>query len=188
VLCDPCGAFEENLVEEDEAMAIIEAFLPEFSQEMASTRTLLERVPASQFNFKPHEKSMTLQALASHVAEIPEWVGTTLEMDVFEMDPSQYVPFAAQSTDELLRAFDEKVAAAKTVMQGRDDAHLLASWKMVVHGKTLFELPRIAVLKAFVLNHLIHHRGQLTVYLRMVDVPLPMLYGPTADEQGGMGG
>ena len=169
-------------------MAIIEAVLPEFAYEMGATRTLLERVPAEKFDFKPHKKSMTLQRLASHIAEIPQWVDMTLNMDVFEMDPGQYVPFLAANAEELVTTLDTNSAKAQEVMQGRDDAHMLGNWKMVVNGNTVFEMPRIAVLRAFVLKHMVHHRGQLTVYLRMLDVPIPMIYGPTADELGAMGG
>jgi uncharacterized damage-inducible protein DinB len=164
-------------------MTIAETLLPEFDRETGVTRRLLERVPEGQFDWQPHAKSMTLGRLAEHVAELSDWVGVAVTRDGFDMEtprPPDYQP--ARTRNALLALFDAKSAAARATLAGRTDGELLAPWSLRRDGKTLFTMPKNAVLRFFVLNHMVHHRGQLSVYLRMHDVPLPSIYGPSADE------
>ncbi len=164
-------------------MNIIDPIIGEYQHEAATTRRLLERVPEDKLDWKPHHKSMSLGQLASHIAEISSWSGAVFDMDVFDLDPS-YVPFAAKSRKELLDTFDKNVQETVAKMKGQPNDRLMASWKMTMGGgDTLFEMPRIAVIRAFLISHIIHHRGQLSVYLRLHDVPIPSIYGPSADEQ-----
>lgn len=162
-------------------MAIVDALLPEFDHEMTTTRKVLERVPEDKFDWKPHTKSFSLGALAAHVAALPTWGAETLnksEIDVAGVQP----PAAPPSKTALLAAFDANVAATRAALAGKTDAELVAMWTLKRGGKTLFSMPKTAVLRSFVLSHLIHHRGQLSVYLRLLDVPVPSIYGPSADE------
>jgi uncharacterized damage-inducible protein DinB len=167
-------------------MPINQALLPEFDHEMANTRRALERVPEDKSGWKPHEKSMTLGRLATHVAELSSWVPTTLESESFDFAPPGAPPFqpkTAASRADLLEMFDKNVAAARAAIAAASDLQLMARWSLLNGGKTVFSMPRIAVLRSMVMNHMIHHRGQLAVYLRLNDVPVPALYGPSADEQ-----
>lgn len=163
-------------------MTLSEALLPEYDHEMATTRRLLERVPEEHLEWRPHDKSMTLGRLAGHLAGIPYWCTATLDgtgLDLADMPP----PPPAATRAALLAEFDAKAAKARTGLAAATDAVLLAPWTLKKDGQTLFTMPRISVLRTFVLNHTIHHRGQLSVYLRLKDVPVPPIYGPTADEQ-----
>ena len=166
-------------------MAIKDALLPEFDHEMATTRRVLERVPNTEFDWKPHEKSMTLGRLAAHIANIPYWCSVTLETTVFELDslPPDTQRKLAETQSELVKEFDGKVRAARTLIAAATDAEFLAPWTLKKGGQEMFTMPRISAVRGFVMNHLIHHRGQLTVYLRLKNVPIPPIYGPTADEQ-----
>ena len=166
-------------------MAIKDALLPEFDHEMATTRRVLERVPDPEFGWKPHEKSMTLGRLAAHIANIPYWCSVTLETTVFELDslPPDTQRKLAETQNELVKEFDGKVRAARTLIAAATDAEFLALWTLKKGGQEMFTMPRISAVRGFVMNHLIHHRGQLTVYLRLKNVPIPPIYGPTADEQ-----
>jgi uncharacterized damage-inducible protein DinB len=166
-------------------MAIKDALLPEFDHEMATTRRLLERVPDAEFGWKPHDKSMTLGRLAAHIANIPYWGSVTLETTVFDLDslPPDSQRQLAESAAALVKEFDAKVAGARGKLATATDAELLTAWTLKKGGHEMFAMPRISALRSFVMNHLIHHRGQLSVYLRMRNVPLPSIYGPTADEQ-----
>jgi len=166
-------------------MAISQALLPEFEQEMANTRKTLERVPEDKFGWKPHEKSMTLGGLASHLANLPSWTVMTVEKDSLDLAP-EGVPAprieAAKSRKEVLDTFDKHAASARAVLAGASDEQLRKPWSLLSNGRTIFTLPRVAVLRSFVINHMIHHRAQLGVYLRLNDVPVPAIYGPSADE------
>ena len=167
-------------------MPMSQALLPEFDHEMANTRKALERAPEDKFGWKPHEKSMTLGRLATHVAELSGWVPTTLESESFDFAPPGAAPFqpkTAGSRAELLEVFDKNVAVARAAIGAASDAQWMAPWSLLQGGRTIFSMPRIAVLRSMVMNHTIHHRGQLAVYLRLNDVPVPALYGPSADEQ-----
>ena len=162
-------------------MPISEMLLPEFDQEMANTRKILERVPEDKLSYKPHEKSMTLGRLAGHVAELPSWVAHTLKVEVLELQPGQQA-FSPKSSRELLDKFDESTKEARETISGASDEELRKTWTMNYAGKTVLSIPRSAVLRTVVMNHLIHHRAQLGVYLRLLDVEIPGMYGPSADE------
>jgi len=162
-------------------MLIVDSLIPEFDHEMATTRKVLERVPEERFDWKPHEKSFSLGVLAKHVATLPTWGTETLsrsEIDLVGNNP----PTSATSKNELLTAFDKNVGDARAALAGKSDAELMAMWSLKRNGKTVFSMPKTTVLRSFVLNHLIHHRAQLTVYLRLLDIPVPSIYGPSADE------
>ena len=166
-------------------MALSDALLPEFDHEMANTRKTLERVPDGKSDWKPHEKSMTLARLSSHLAEIPTWTAATLEHDSLDLAPPgqpPYQPVVLQSRQQVLDAFDKNVAAARAAIARCSDADFVKPWSLLMTGQTLFTLPRIAVLRSFVMNHTIHHRAQLGVYLRLNDIAVPSIYGPSADE------
>jgi uncharacterized damage-inducible protein DinB len=162
-------------------MTIVEALLPEFDREMGLTRRLLERVPEAHFGWKPHARSMTLGRLAEHLAQLPEWAALTLTQDGTEMGPSA-ADHVATTRSAVLAMFDLNVAKARSALHGRTDAELMAPWTLTSQGKELFTMPKASVLRTFVLNHLVHHRGQLTVYLRLHDIALPSIYGPSGDE------
>lgn len=166
-------------------MAISEALLPEFDHEMSNTRTTLERVPEDKFDWKPHEKSFPMGHLATHIANLPTWAAMIIAKDSIDIQPEGEPPpknEAAKSHADLLETFDRNVAAARAALAGASDEQLLKPWTLFKTGNTIFTLPRIAALRSFVMNHSIHHRAQLGVYLRLNDVPVPGLYGPSADE------
>jgi uncharacterized damage-inducible protein DinB len=165
-------------------MDIIDSLMQEFLYEASLTRVMLERVPSEHFDFKPHPKSMSLGRLASHLAEMPKWVNSVMDTSELVFSPETYVPYVAASAEEMLATFDANVRLAEDSMREQPDEHMLSSWQFRTPETLVFELPRTAALRSMVLNHMIHHRGQLSVYLRLKDVPLPAIYGPTADEQG----
>jgi uncharacterized damage-inducible protein DinB len=161
-------------------MSIAESLLPEFDHEMASTRKLLERVPADRLGWKPHPKSKTLGELATHVTELARW-GLRFEKDAFQIG-SEKAPAMASATEYVTR-FDENVRGSRAAIARTPDAAMQEEFTVVrPTGEIFFKVPRQSVLRGVLLNHLIHHRGQLTVYLRQNDVALPGMYGPTADE------
>ena len=162
-------------------MPIVDALIPEFDHEMATTRKLLERVPEQKFDWKPHARSMTLGELATHVANIVWWGEVTLDKPEFNAE-GQPRQAATVNRAELLDKFDRNVKATRTSLAGKSDAELMAPWSLRNGKQTFFTMPKAAVWRAFVMNHLVHHRAQLSVYLRMNDVPLPAMYGPSADE------
>src|SRR5262245_41711720 len=165
-------------------MAIAESILPEFDHETATTRTLLERVPADKAEWKPHEKSMSLGQLAMHIANLPHWASITLERTEFDTNPpdgSRETTPAYESRAKLLQFYDANVSTARALLARTTDGEFMVQWTLKNGGKNLFGMPRVAVFRSFVLNHAVHHRGQLSVYLRLLDVPIPNIYGPTAD-------
>lgn len=162
-------------------MAIVDSLLPEFDHEMTVTRKLLERVPEERFGWKPHEKSYTLGQLAQHVATVPMWGAITINQSELDLGGGQQLP-AVTNGAALLALFDGHVAGTRAALVGKSDAELMAPWTLKHSGKTLFSMPKAAVWRSFVMSHLIHHRGQLSVYLRIQNVPLPSMYGPSADE------
>ena len=167
-------------------MSISQMFLPEFDQESANTRKTLERVPDDKWDWKPHAKSGTLGWLAGHVATLPDWIAVTINSDHLDFAPIDGPRYEAPKTrnrKELLEVFDKLSAKARAAIAGASDEHLMKPWTLLMGGQTLFTMPRAAVLRGFGFNHIIHHRGQLTMYLRSLDIPLPALYGPSADEQ-----
>jgi uncharacterized damage-inducible protein DinB len=170
-------------------MAINQALLPEFDHEMANTRKTLERIPEDKFGWKPHEKSMTLGRLSGHIAELPGWVAFTIKQDSLDIAPVGAPPqqgVTAKSRQEALDMFDAKVAEARAAIAGASDEQLMKPWSLLSGGKSIMTMPKIAVLRGFVMNHTIHHRAQLGVYLRLNDIPVPSIYGPSADERGMM--
>lgn len=165
-------------------MTIAQSMLPEFDHEIATTRTLLERVPGDKAAWKPHPKSTALGRLSMHIAELPQWVAGTLrqtEIDVNPVEGPGFVSAPFESTPAMLATFDANVKAARAVLETTPDADFFVPWSLKNAGKVTFTMPRVAVLRSFVMNHIVHHRGQLSVYLRLNDVPLPNIYGPTAD-------
>jgi len=166
-------------------MALRDALLPEFDQEMAGTRKTLERVPDEKLAWKPHPKSWTMGELATHVASILQWASMTIDQDSFDVAPPGAEPYRnplAGSRAELLDMFEKGVVAARAAIAGASDETLLKPWSLLKGGQPMMTMPRIAVVRSFVLNHGIHHRAQLGVYLRLNDIPVPAIYGPSADE------
>jgi uncharacterized damage-inducible protein DinB len=167
------------------SMTISETLLPEFDHEMANLRRTLERVPEDRPDFTPHPKSMTMAQLAAHVANLPLWASLGITQDEFDMAPSG-VPRpqaeAMTTRSALLASFDARVSDARTHLMAADDASMMKMWTLKSGGHTVLTMPKVSVLRSFVMNHMIHHRAQLTVYLRMNEVPVPSLYGPSADD------
>jgi uncharacterized damage-inducible protein DinB len=161
---------------------IAAAFLAELEQEAATARKCLERLPADKFDWKPHEKSMTFSRLATHVAEMFGWTENTVKQDVLDFAEGDWKPFEPKSTEELLKFFDENLAKAKAALGETSDETFMTDWTMRNGEQVYFTMPKVAVMRTFVMNHIIHHRGQLSVYLRLNDIPVPSIYGPSADE------
>jgi uncharacterized damage-inducible protein DinB len=165
------------------SMTISQSLLPEFDMEMANTRRTLERVPEGNPDFRPHPKSMTLSRLAGHVSEIPMWAVIALTMDEFDMGSRRpQDAFVMTSRSGALSRFDDEMTKARAALTVTSDADMMKTWTLKRGAQTIIAMPKIAVLRGFVMNHLIHHRAQLGVYLRMNDVPVPSIYGPSADE------
>ena len=164
-------------------MAIKDALLPEFDHEMATARRLLERVPLSEAQWKPHVKSMSLGDLSAHIVEIPSWAGGIINAPSLDLaDAAGHKPAKYESTAALLAAFDQNTAKARASIAAKSDAEMMESWSLKKGGAVLMTMPKVAVVRSFLLNHLIHHRGQLSVFIRLKDVPVPSIYGPSADE------
>jgi len=166
-------------------MTISEGVLGEFDHEMAGTRKTLERVPEDKFGWKPHDKSGSLGWLASHLANLAGWATTTINEDSLDIAPGgkqMQPPAPPKSRKELLELFDKNVVSARAAIAGTSDAKWFQPWSLLRDGKTLMTMPRMACLRGFVLNHTIHHRAQLGVYLRLNNIAVPALYGPSADE------
>ena len=159
-------------------------WLPEFDHEFAETRKALEAVPEDEFDFKPHTKSFSLHELAGHLANIPQWVPITLNEDSFDMEApyERYVPGTKQ---EMLDHFDQGIAAARDLIENASGETLMEMWRLMKGDAVEFEMPKAAVLRSFIFNHNVHHRAQLGVYLRLLDVTVPGHYGPTADDMQG---
>ena len=160
-------------------------YLPEFDQEMATTRRVLERVPEDKLDWKPHAKSMSLGQLASHVAQLPDWVSNIFTADEFDFRPPDAPPFKGadcKTNRELLDLFDRSLAIARKAIGGAREESLETAWTLKAGPHTIFSSPRWNVYRGFGMNHMVHHRAQLSVYLRLLDVPVPSIYGPTADE------
>jgi len=163
-------------------MRLIEPYIMELDREASSTRKMLERVPEGKNEWAPHPKSMTLGKLATHVATIPSWA-SSLKEDGFDFGVNSVdVPFPPPTTVGLLALFDKTIADAKAALNAIDDARAMGLWTLSMKGKPVFSMPRLAVVRTMILNHSVHHRGQLSVYLRLLDVPVPGMYGPSADE------
>lgn len=161
-------------------MNLSEPIIAELQHEAGTTRRMLERVPQDLLGWKPHEKSRTLGEIAAHIANLPGVFITPLGRD--EFDRYEYIPTSVDSVSDILETFDKNISSALEILKTQADERLLASWRYKYGEQVIFEMPRLAVIRLMALNHLIHHRGQLSVYLRLLNVPLPSVYGPTADE------
>jgi len=171
-------------------MKLSEILLPEFDTEMTNTRKTLERIPDDKLDWKPHEKSMTLGRLAGHLAELAGWMSVVIREDFFDVRPPDAPPaqaLTATSRKQVLEMFDKSARDARAALAESGDEHLMRNWSLLSGGKPLLTMPRSAVIRSFVMNHVIHHRAQLGVYLRLNNIPLPSIYGPSADE-GQLGG
>ena len=166
-------------------MKLSELFLSEFDHEMNTARKTLERIPEDKLSWKPHEKSMQLDRLAGHVAELAGWPVPTIEQDSLDFRPPGQPPFQptfATSRKQVLEIFDKNCEQSRRAISQASDEHLMKSWSLLNGGQTLMTMPRFAVLRSFCLNHIIHHRAQLGVYLRLNNIAVPSVYGPSADE------
>jgi len=161
-------------------MALIDGLLQELEQEAQTTRRVLARVPDNQLTWRPHKKARTLGELALHIATVPGAVATIAAQP--EMQAPQFIDPSPNSASELIPALDESIKKAKSVLSGMDDVTLNATFRMMKGEREIFAIPRVAMLRSIMLNHWYHHRGQLTVYLRELGVPIPSIYGPSADE------
>jgi uncharacterized damage-inducible protein DinB len=166
-------------------MTIPELYLLEFDEEMPGTRKILERVPDHSFSWKPHEKSMSLGRLASHVADLPARCASIITTDMLVRPPG-FSPYMAATASELLEHFDTTTAAARAALVDLREDQLSDLWTIKLGDRVMGAFPRVMALRRVFMNHLIHHRGQLGVFLRLLDVPIPGLYGPSADEQSRM--
>jgi uncharacterized damage-inducible protein DinB len=166
-------------------MQLSAMFLSEFDQEMTTARKTLERIPDDKLSWKPHEKSMPLDRLAGHVAELAGWAVPTIEQDSLDFMPAGGPPFQptiAKSAKHVLEVFDKNRDASRRAISGASDELLMKNWSLLRGGQTLMTMPRFAVLRTFCINHIIHHRAQLGVYLRLNNIAVPSVYGPSADE------
>lgn len=163
-------------------MSIVQPLIDELVHEGATTRRLLQRVPQDKFAWKPHEKAKSLGQLVTHIASVQGNLATMLQGSSAEAGSAgrEVVP---ETTDDLVALFDSNLERAKTMLAKITDDDVRTAWSMTREGKTMITMPKIAVIRTIILNHIYHHRGQLSTYLRILDVPLPSIYGPTADEQ-----
>jgi uncharacterized damage-inducible protein DinB len=165
-------------------VGIKDAILPEFDHETGATRRLLERLPEGDLGWRPHERSYSMGELVTHLAQLPEWSAPILDQSSFDLETGISEPDRKpfESRSQALEAFDRAAAGARARLTRKTDAELTGTWTLTRGGHEMFSAPAISAFRAFIINHMIHHRGQLTVYLRLRDVPLPPIYGPTADE------
>lgn len=163
-------------------MTMSQALLPEFDNEMRITRRVLERVADDKFDWKPHAKSMTMGQLAGHLAELPGFAASMIKTEGINFDKGEYQPAKVTNQAETLALFDKTSAEAREAIVGATDDHLRQNWHLIYKEKKLFDAPRAVGIRAMAMNHIVHHRGQLTVYLRLNDIPVPAIYGPSADE------
>ncbi len=161
---------------------IATGLIGELSHETQTTRKILERVPTEKFDYKPHDKSMTMGVLAAHVAEMTSWITATCAKDQIDFATGDYVQFKPTTTEELLAHYDNLVAEALETLKTTSDEDMQKPWSLKNGDQVLFTMPKIATLRTFCFNHVWHHRGQLSVYLRLNDIPVPSIYGPSADE------
>jgi uncharacterized damage-inducible protein DinB len=162
-------------------MSMAQSLLPEFDNEMANTRKMLERIPENKLDYKPDPKSMSMGQLASHIAEMVGWLKETIQQPSIDIQPD-FKPFAATSRKELLEKLDQSISGSRAALAGASDQAMMQEWTLKVGGNPMFSMPRIAVIRSMIMNHVIHHRAQLSVYYRLNGVPVPGMYGPSADE------
>lgn len=161
---------------------VVEPLLSEFREEAFTTRRVLDRVPEGKLPWKPHAKSMALGQLAWHVANVPANVARIVALDKFDVLQGNFVPQLPKSAEEILKAYERSVGDAESCLESMTDRHAQEPWTLMRGEKKIFTRPRIEIVRTIMLNHWYHHRGQLSVYLRLLDIPLPVIYGPTADE------
>ncbi len=166
-------------------MSVKDALLADFDHEMTITRKHLEAIPDDKLAWAPHDKSMTLARLGSHLAEAPGWTGSMTDQDEFDIAPTsgdfKYEPPTWGSAAEMLENFDKNVSTAREQIGAKSDADLMSPWSFKMGGQTLFTVPKVEAIQSHVIKHAIHHRGQISVYLRLVGAQVPQTYGPTAD-------
>ena len=161
---------------------MLEPILSEFREEAATTKRMLERVPADKLSWKPHEKSMSLGQLAVHVANIPGSIAKLVQGEEFDVSTANFVPTPPNNLEEVHTAFHQSIQAAEDYLQSVTEQKVLGPWRLTAGGKELFTKPRVAIIRTIMLNHWYHHRGQLSVYLRLLNVAIPVIYGRSADE------
>ncbi len=166
-------------------MTISEMYLPEYDREMAKTKKILELIADQDFDYKPHQKSMALGRLASHVAEMVSWAVSVMQTEFFDLSPAD-MQFKPQTRQQILDSFDKNVKEVRALLADATDEELQKIWALKMEGKEVFSSPRWSVLRDVILNHMIHHRAQLGVYLRLKDIAIPGMYGPSADEMKSM--
>lgn len=167
-------------------MSISATFIPELDHEAAGTRKTMARIPDDKFDWKPHEKSLSFGEMASHLAGLPQLAVITANQSSFDIAPVDGEPprqEAVESVEQALQLFDQNVAIAREAIAGLSDEQMMETWTLLAGGEEQFAMPRAAVIRGFFMNHLIHHRAQLGLYLRLNDIPMPALYGPSADEE-----
>lgn len=164
-------------------MALHTAFVNELRHEAANTRKILERIPEDQWNWKPHDKSSTLGKLACHIAELPRWADQIVSKPEFDIVKDHFDRVSVTSKSELIATFDAIIKQTTAILENTKDEEFSSGWTFKRGGVTAFELPRTLAIRNMVLNHIVHHRGQLSVYLRLLNVPVPGMYGPSADEK-----
>jgi len=163
------------------AQSILIPVFEEFREEAATTRRVLDRVPESKLAWKPHAKSMTLGQLAWHIATIPGSLARLIQQESFDVSQASFVPPQPKSLEEILTAYEQNVRQAEQCLDHMTDDRASGMWRLERNGKKIFTRPRLAVMRSIMLNHWYHHRGQLSVYLRLLEVPVPVIYGPSAD-------
>ena len=161
---------------------MLDSMLAELRQEAATIRRVLERIPQDRLSWKPHPTSMSLGQLSLHVARIPGDLSQLAQLEEFDASQANFDPPQAGSVDEILAALDDSLKTADSYLSSLDDKSAAASWRLTLRGEEVFSMPRVAMLRSMMLNHLYHHRGQLTIYLRLLEVPVPVIYGRSADE------
>jgi uncharacterized damage-inducible protein DinB len=161
---------------------MLEPMLSEIQEEAAATKRILERVPADKLSWKPHRKSMSLGQLAFHVAKIPGNLARLVQLEEFDASQANFEPPDPKNIEEIHAALDQSMRAAEDYLKSASEKAALGSWRLTVNGKQIFSKPRVAVIRSVMLNHWYHHRGQLSVYLRLLEVPVPAIYGRSADE------
>ena len=172
-----------NSAQQEQIATLAQRFTAELRQEAISTRKMLERIPSDKLAWKPNEKSMTLERIAGHIVEMVGWTKETLTQDELDFSKHDYTPKVYTDSAEMVADFDKNVAQAVEILGDTSDEMMWKNWRMRNGEEISFEMPKVVVMRSFVMSHLIHHRGQLSVYLRLLDIPVPPIYGPSADEQ-----
>lgn len=172
-----------SLGQKEQTMSLGQIVAMELEQEAISTRKMLERIPADKLTWKPHEKSMTLDALAGHIVNMVGWTKVTLKEDELDFAKMDYKPPTYTDASQLVEEFDKNLAESLETLANTTDETMASNWTLRNGEQVFFTMPKAVTLRSFVMNHVIHHRGQLAVYLRLLDVPVPSVYGPSADEQ-----